>query len=134
MKKKAILMLSILLSATIFILDGISKIDACYNSSCFDLLINIAQALFFFPLVFIFSVITYFTPDRIFQSWWKFARIAIPLIFIPVLLINLEVHHSQHGELQGILDIPALILLYGIFSVGSLIAIFRGWRRHKNLR
>lgn len=130
MSKKTILTLSFVLSLTVFLFEKISQLSFCYsNYSCFDLLINIGESFLFFSLVFFFSLITYFAPERVFQSWWKFARIAIPVIFLISLAINLEIHHDPQGELQDMYDIPALILLYSIFTIGSIWQIWKGWRR-----
>lgn len=101
--------------------------DFC-SGTCQRSVINIGESFFFFPVVFLFSLITYFAPERVFASWWKFARIAIPAIFIPVLLINMEVHHNPNGDWQDIFDLQALILLYGIFILGSAWSIWKGWR------
>jgi hypothetical protein len=126
MKKKIILFTSLALVIMFSIL--ILFVDILNYDFCSRDCINIGESFFFFPLVFFFSLITYFTPDRIFQSWWKFARIAIPLIFTPILLINLEVHHSKNGQWQDIFDLQILILLYSIFTIGSIWAIWKGWR------
>ena len=39
----------------------------------------------FLPL-FVFSLITYFLREEIFQSWWRFTRIAIPASIVLILL------------------------------------------------
>jgi hypothetical protein len=96
-----------------------------YEFKYLELIFNISL---FCPFILFFSLVTYFAPERVFQSWWKFARIAIPLIFIPVLLINLEVHHSKNGQWQDIFDLQILILLYSIFTIGSIWAIWKRWR------
>lgn len=86
------------------------------------------RSFLFFPFLFLFSLITYFAPERVFAAWWKFARLAIPLIFIPILLINLELHHGPQVQMPQLFDIPALIILYSIFTIGSVWQIWKGWR------
>jgi hypothetical protein len=78
----------------------------------------------------VISAILLFLPIKICTSWWKFARIAIPVIFVLSTLINLQLHHNSGGfmNLDNIFDIPALILMYSIFTIGSLIQIVRGYR------
>lgn len=96
--------------------------------SCRENLDNIEHSTYIFFPIFVFSLITYFAPERVFASWWKFARIAIPAILIPVLLINLEVHHNPNGDWQDIFDVQILALLYSIFTIGSAWQIWKGWR------
>lgn len=86
------------------------------------------RSFLFFPFILLFSLVTYFAPERVFAAWWKFARIAIPVIFVPVLLINLELHHGPQVEMPALFDIPALIFLYGVFTLGSIWRIWKGWR------
>lgn len=125
--KKVILLISALGSVLFYLLFISKSINICdiYCSSAFD---YYHRSLLFFPFVFLFSLITYFAPECVFASWWKFARIAIPAIFIPVLLINLEVHHNPNGDWQDIFDVQILMLLYSIFTIGSVWQIWKGWR------
>lgn len=119
--------LTILFSALVVAVD-IYHYDFC-DYSCQRTIINTGESFFFFPFVLVFSLITYFSPDRVFQSWWKFARIGIPVAFILSLLINLEVHHSPGGQWEDIFDIPALILIYGVFTLGSIWQIWKGFKQ-----
>ncbi len=122
--KKYILIVSFLFSLIVPAI-RMGLIDPNYKYDATQIVFN--MSIFFIP-VFIFSLITYFAPERVFASWWKFARIAIPAIFIPVLLINMEVHHNPNGDWQDIFDLQALILLYSIFILGSAWQIWKGWR------
>ena len=78
---------------------------------------------------FVISVTLLFLPSSIYKSWWSFARIAIPVILIISTIINLQLHHRSGGlfNLDNIFDIPALILMYSVFIIGSLIQIYRGY-------
>lgn len=78
---------------------------------------------------FSISVVLLFLPSRVYKSWWSFARIAIPVILIISTIINLQLHHRSGGlfNLDNIFDIPALILMYSVFIIGSLIQIYRGY-------
>lgn len=81
---------------------------------------------------FLFAGILSFLPERISKSWWKFARIAIPVIFVISTLINLQLHHSPSGgvmDLDEIFDLPALVFMYIVFIVGSCVQIWRGYRK-----
>jgi cell division protein FtsW (lipid II flippase) len=84
--------------------------------------------LVIFGMSFLMLVIVYFLPYQAYQRWWKFARIAISLILIISTLINLGFHHNPGGfmNMDDMFDIPAHILLYTIFVVGSIVQIVRG--------
>lgn len=86
--------------------------------------------LVIFFLSFSISLILSFNKEHIFQRWWKFARIAIPVILIISTVINMGLHHNSYGlfNMDNLFDIPALLLMYGIFIIGSLIQIWRGYR------
>ncbi len=86
--------------------------------------------LIIFGISSLILVFIYFQPYRVYQKWWKFARIAIPLILIISTIINLGFHHNPGGfmNMDDMFDIPAHILLYTIFVIGSIVQIVRGRR------
>jgi len=92
------------------------------------------NTLFFMPIIFFFSFLTYKLPNRVFTYWWKFARLAIPAVFFLVILINLRLHHTPGGwmNLDNEIDLLMIYLIYGLFTLGSVIQIVRGFRS-KNL-
>ncbi len=129
--KKFILIISGILSIAIFILEKISMLDFCKKDyECRGYFIGTGETFLFFVIVFFFSLITYFAPEKVFQSWWKFAKFSIPIIFLLSLAINLELHHSPTGSWQDIFDIPAQIILYSVFTLGSTWQIWKGWRKN----
>lgn len=121
---RCVLILSFLFSL-IIPASYLGLLERFYGYDWFEVVLNESIFIFF---IFIFSFISYLAPERVLVSWWKFARIAIPAVFIFSLIINLELHHSPSGQMQGVLDAPALGMLYLIFTIGSLIQIWRGWR------
>ncbi len=82
-------------------------------------------AYIFVPVLF-FSFVTYFAPERIFASWWKFARVAIPVAFIANALLVYDMSKSTDA-FDDIVYIPVLILIYGSFILGSAWQIWKGW-------
>lgn len=81
---------------------------------------------------FIISFALSFVSIKIYSNWWRFARIAIPVIFIISTIINLGLHHTSHGVLMNmdyIFDIPILTTMYMVFIIGSLVQIVRGYLR-----
>jgi len=127
-KKNLVLLFSFLLSYLAFAIFQSKTIEVC-DIYCGKSLGEFHNVFLFFPFLLFFSLLTYKLPERVFQSWWRFARIGAPIVLALAFLINLELHHSPGGDLQHIFDAPALWLLYILFSLGSLISIFVGWRK-----
>lgn len=101
-------------------------IDAC-DLYCGKNLGEYHNVVLFFPFILVFSLVTYKLPGEVFRAWWKFTRVVAPIIFLLSFLINLNLHHNPAGEFQNIFDAPALVFLYSIFTIGSIIAIVRGY-------
>ncbi len=104
---------------------GLCKIN------CGDWIGQYQNVFLFFPILFIFSIFTLRLDTNVFNYWWKFARVAIPIILIVSIGINLQLHHRSSGflNLDDMFDIPAHILMYAIFIFGSLIQIWRGYKQ-----
>lgn len=86
--------------------------------------------LLLFTVAFLMSLVASLISMQTYGRWWRFARIALPAIFLITTVINLGFHHSNYGpfNMDNMFDIPALITLYTIFVVGSLVQIWRGYR------
>jgi hypothetical protein len=93
------------------------------------------NTLIFFPFIFFFSLLTYTMSDAIFRTWWKFARWAIPTGFALVILVNLRLHHTPGGWLNMDAQIDLLLVgvVYGIFVIGSIVSIVRGYKSKNRL-
>ena len=91
------------------------------------------NTLIFFPFIFFFSLLTYTMSDAIFRTWWKFARWAIPTVFALVILVNLRLHHTPGGwlNIDAQIDLLLVGVIYGIFVIGSIISIVRGYKSKK---
>lgn len=127
---RLVILLSLLLSLLIFTPYVSSAIDFCFNYGtefkCSDLTEDLFNMSLFFPIVLLFAVITHFLPPVTFVAWWRFSRIAIPVILVISLIINLELHYSTGpGHWKDIFDIPILVLMYTIFILGSAWQIYR---------
>ena len=125
--KKNVTLVSLLGSCLYLVANKAVFLGICSyeKPSCVYLFDSLEGGLSFFVVLLVFSLITYFLPEKTFQAWWRFARVAAPIILVLSLLINLEVHHSQNGDLQNIFDLPVLITLYTIFILGSLWQIYQ---------
>ncbi len=73
--------------------------------------------------------------DESFRYWWRFARFAIPISLVVIVPVNFGVLRddsaSYIGDIDALFEFVALGLVHGIFSLGSLIQIFRGYRAGK---
>jgi hypothetical protein len=87
----------------------------------------------FFPFILFFSLLTYTLSNAVFTTWWKFARWAIPLVFTLIIMINLRLHHTPGGWLNMDAQIDSLLVgvVYGVFTIGSIISIVRGYKSKK---
>lgn len=127
--KKAILLGSFIGCITLYVLFNTRTLGLC-DINCGDWIDKIQNNFLFFPILLTFSLITYKMKPEAFRNWWKFARVAIPIILVISTVINLQLHHTSGGffNMDNMFDLPALILMYSIFVMGSLIQIYRGYR------
>jgi len=134
MKKKLLL---IVLTGTLLLVvirysNLVSYFYEYHRSSFFTQNLEFIHNLFlFFPLILFFSLLTYKMPQRVFETWWRFARVAIPTIFFLSALVNLRLHHSPGGlfNMDNLFDLPILITLYAVFVIGSTVSIARGYKQ-----
>lgn len=131
--KNIVLIGSVTAIFLVFISRNVVDLNICNNLDyvCRTIWDTIENISYFFILLFIFSLLTFFMHSRVFNSWWKFARIAIPVILFISTLINLKLHHSPSGgvlNMDDMFDLPILFLMYVVFVVGSLVQIYKGYR------
>lgn len=100
------------------------------NIYCGELIGQYQNVFLLFPFVLILSLLTFKMSNQVFVAWWKFARVSIPVILVISTLIGMQLHHNSYGlfNMDNLFDVPVLLLMYGIFIVGSLIQIWRGYR------
>jgi len=127
--KNAILVLSIIGSAIAYAFFNTRDLGLC-NPYCGDWVGKYQNIFVFFPILLFFSVVVYLLPPRVLKSWWKFARIATPVILLGSWVISLGLHHSPGGffNMDNNFDLLGLMIMYAIFVVGSLIQIWRGYQ------
>lgn len=97
----------------------------------YDVVENI---LYFLPLVLLFSIITYWLPTQVFKSWLTWLLISGPLVllitsFIHVgfLLPNTDMYAQGFG-------LVVIFVFYGVFFLGSVISIVRGYKANRLLK
>jgi len=97
--------------------------DYCglYKDLCRSLYDGTASFLFIFPLIFLFSLITYPLRDEVFQSWLRFAKWWIPL---SILLVLVMPDGQGGGYMPSLIDKQTIaFLMSSIFILVSTIKI-----------
>lgn len=104
--------------------------------SCVTSFDKVEIVSYFFPILLFFSLVTYCMPQRVFAAWWRYAKYAILVSLIALVGVVVGVLHGGTagsgglgGFVNGAIDRLALTLIHGLFSLGSLIQIARGYFR-----
>lgn len=133
--KKTIFFLSLIATGAMLIFRNSTLLNLCEKREyvCREYYDTFEISLYIFVFVLFFSIITYKAPERVFNAWWGFTRIALPVILLLTVLINLKLHHSPGGwiNVDADVDSAAFVLMYIIFVLGSLVQIARGYYRRK---
>ena len=89
-------------------------------------------AVFFasFPIIFLFSLITYKLPDLVFTRWWHFTRWFVSLSIFLVAMINSGPDRSNSslghiGPSEGALTFFFMMSIYIIVSTTKIIRAYR---------
>ena len=82
--------------------------------------------LFIAPLLLLFSLITFWMKEEVFQRWFRFA-----VWYIPLFVFGVIFYPDGGGMMAGSFDALILFLLLSIFVITSIIKIIRA---HKNSR
>ena len=132
--KKIIVLFSILGTFFAYAMFNSREVGLC-NIYCGQAIGKYQDILLIFPIILFFSLATYFAKDSVFKTWWKFARIAVPIVLLITFIISLELHHSPGGwfNTDNEVDIFYTLIAYFLFCLGSVIAIVRGYRRGSSL-
>ena len=84
---------------------------------------------FFLPILplFLFSLITYKMSEVVFQDWWRFARIFVPLAMFLILITPAYTHNWMFPVVKGTVAVALSVLFVAI----SLFRIILAHRRIK---
>lgn len=130
--KKLVLVSSILGVLVLVVLFNTKEFGVCsiYCGSGID---KYQDIFIFFPILLFYSLLTFKMNDLVFTTWWKFARIAVPLILLITFIISLELHHSPGGwfNIDDAVDMALQFGLYTVFTIGSFIQIYRGYKKER---
>ena len=138
MKFNTFIIISSLFSSIFFFLGSYSiELGLCADTAyeCRAVYNDLAKISTFFFLILFFSTLTYFLPKLVFTTWWKFASVSIPVVFILLSVVHLGLLQTDNygsfglGSLfNNMTEQLFTYLLLTIFSIGSLIQIYRGYR------
>ena len=135
--KRSFLIFCLALLGTVFMLvaEHSVNLDLCSAADlgCRESWNYFEKSFKFFPFLLFFSLLMIFLPRSVFTKWFKFSCISAPIILALSLLINLELHH-QHGgffNTSNMLDVPLLTTSYVFYVIGSIVAIYRGYKQSK---
>lgn len=95
---------------------------------CADTL-DISQGIFFTSILYtLISALLLLLPNHYFTTWWKFARIGLPLALAAVVYVNLTFTSGYMSWGTGF-DLLIIGAIYGLFILGSLISVAYVWMR-----
>ena len=103
---------------------GFVSENMCGSYQCEDILDSIAVPLGFFTIaIFPIAIILLFRPKPIFNSWWRFAKIYLPIALTLILIMGFS---SDDGSWGVGADFDAEITIWltaSLFLIISLILI-----------
>jgi len=91
--------------------------------------IETTQTTFFMMVVYSsLSLSLLLLPNHYFTTWWKFARIGLPLALAAVVYVNLTFTSGYMSWGTGF-DLLIIGAIYGLFILGSLISVAYVWMK-----
>jgi hypothetical protein len=132
MKKKTIILIFSgfgMLLLAIWEIIGNFKLCGSVWGNCVEILAEVEIILFPIAPLFVFSLITYKMREEIFEIWWKFARIFIPLIMLAVYIAP-SYPSNSYFPIEG----EGSVLLYFClnFIISSTLLIISKYKSLKN--
>jgi len=129
---KIIVLLTSVLSTTAMLIARYSidlEICGARETSCIISSDKLENILYFVPLVLVFSLITYGLPLRVFNSWLKFLLVWGSLTLLVTTLIHMGYVLADGDIYSNGLNTLITFVMYGIFVIGSIITIVRGYKK-----
>ncbi|MEX2340935.1 MAG: hypothetical protein WD605_01295 [Candidatus Paceibacterota bacterium] len=100
---------------------------------CTEYLGNIKTYLLFLALYLLPLIITLPFRPVVFEAWKKFAVWAVPiLVIITIALASIETSSGIGGGVEQMMILYAIIGLYVLYLITSLIIIARTWLRNRS--
>lgn len=125
MKKN--LFLAIGISLVIFVLDYFKVQDSC-SFSCSRNLDDLFFNWFVISIMIsTFLLILNFLPKRVYEAWWRFTKIALPVFVILVSAQVYTMNLPKGGYNMLNFDPTILASFYAVYILLSLIQIYKGY-------
>jgi cell division protein FtsW (lipid II flippase) len=133
--KIIVLLLSIIGTVSVYLTRNSVPLEFCLatDKDCRNVYDSLENILYFVPLVLVFSLITYWLPVRVFNSWLKFLLVWGSLTLLVTTLIHTGYLLPDRDVYSNGLKTLITFLMYGIFVIGSIITIVRGINRKNRL-
>ena len=128
MTKRTVLATSTIATVLFFVFMYATEIGLCTQDSTYcwrDFQIAGFFLVIFIP-IFLFSIITYFTPQRAFKSWIRFTQWYVPIFWIANAYVTYKVAHRGSGligTLNAALAGDLFLLVLAIFMIVSIVII-----------
>lgn len=131
MTRKSVLLMSGILAIVLVLLEYLGTYKACdyvlingHQGNCPFVMSDIE--LIFLPVfpLFLFSLITFKMSEVVFQAWWRFARIFVPLSMFLILITPAYTHNWMFPVTKGTIAL-ALSALFVFISLIQVIAVHR---------
>lgn len=134
MTKKSVLFVSGILVTVLVFLEYLGTYRVCdfifisgHEGGCPFVMSGIESILFPIIPLFLFSLITYKMSEVVFQDWWRFARIFVPLAMFLILITPAYTHNWMFPVVKG----TVAVALSALFIIISLFRITLTHRRIK---
>lgn len=130
---KKVLIIALLMSVVMMIFRSSENLAICSGSEyqCLVMADKIEHILYVFPVVLFFATVALLTKEHVFLAWWKFARIAVPVVLLISILISLKSPTGTTGwfSFEKELNLAIISITHLVFILGSAIQIYRGYRQ-----
>jgi|AntAceMinimDraft_11_1070367.scaffolds.fasta_scaffold07367_4 hypothetical protein len=134
--KLVVLVVSVIGSGLILLRGSTIDPQLCeaFDRSCPLFFSNIWRVSFFFPLVLLFSLMTYRLPIRIFRIWFNFLLGWGSLTLLLTTIIHMGYFGFQDDVYVRAIGMLLIYTMYTIFILGSIISIVRGYNSNRSLK
>ena len=126
--KKWVLFVSGIVSVVLISINFVGTYRMCSDVfECTEILSSGILVLFPIIPLFLLSLITYKMREEIFQDWWRFARIFIPLAMFLILITPAYTHNWMFPVVKG----TVAVFLSSLFVIISFVRIILAYRKLK---
>ena len=134
MKKKLIVLgVSLIGVVLLHVSFNLRSLGICSQNCPSDILLY-RDLLLLFPFLLFFSLVTLKLEYNVYKYWFKFILFAVPIIVLMKIIVLTGINNDESSRVMRIVDLSKIVpylFIYTTFIIGSLIAIYRGYRQSK---